>query len=125
MLKAIGAFLAPYKLFLYIGLASCIAGAWVWDRHAQYNKGVAACELKQSEARAEYWEQRSTRLAEEGAVALEKERLVGAEVNERKSNRRAEVEKTRELEESNPDGACVWTDDELRDIQQAVRAANQ
>lgn len=122
MFKAIGAFLAPYKLFIYVGLASCIVGAWVWDRHAQYNKGVAACELEQAEAKANYWEQRSTRLAEEGKIALEKEKVVGSRVSTLDAVRKREVE--REAAKPIAD-SCLYSDAELRELEELIRETGE
>lgn len=114
--------LSPYKLYIYAALAAMIVSGWMWDRHAQYNKGVAACELEQAEAKANYWEQRSTRLVEEGKIALEKEKVVGSRVSTLDAVRKREVE--REAAKPIAD-SCLYSDAELRELEELIRETGE
>jgi len=113
-------YLAPYKLYIYAGLAALLIAGWAFDRHAQYNKGEAACQLKQAEAQADYWEQRSGRLVEESKEALKQEKTTSGVINQRQTAKAAAIQKSVELDA----GGCVYSPDELLDIQQSVREAN-
>lgn len=123
MFNKLTAFLSPYKLYIYVALGAIVVSAWAWDRNAQYTKGVDACQLKQMEAQASYWENRSERLAEEGKAALKEEQRVSTIIATRTGKRAAEVTKSVELSKASPNGACILSDDELLDIQQAIREA--
>ena len=125
MFKTIGAFLAPYKLYLYVGIVVLVVSAWAWDRNAQYRKGMSACQLEQAQASSAYWENRSERLAVEGKAALKEEQRVSTIIAGRVNKRAVEVERSVELSKASPNGACTLSDGELLDIQQAIREANR
>ena len=91
----------------------------------QYAKGVAACEQKQAEAQASYWEQRAERTALEGKAALKQEKAVATVINEKVVYRTREVEKSAELEKNSKHPACGWDADELRDLTETIREANK
>ena len=112
--------LSPYKLYIYAALAAIVVSGWMWDRHMQYNKGVNACQLKQAEAQSSYWENRASVLAQEGKAALKEEQATSAVINQKENKRAAAVQKSIDLDT----GGCVYTPDELLDIQQAIREAN-
>lgn len=98
---------------------------WLMDRTLQYNKGVNDCVLKQAEAQANYWEERSKRLAVEGKEALKKEQVVSKTISERKASKPNEVRISEELEKRSTATGCMWDADELRDINRTIREANQ
>lgn len=112
--------LAPFKLYVYAAIVAMLLTGWAFDRHQQYKKGETACQLKQAQAQASYWEQRSERLADEGKEALKQEKTTSGVINQRQASREASVQKSVELD----DGGCVYSPDELRDIAETVREAN-
>lgn len=113
-------FLSPYKLYIYAAVAALVVSGWLFDRHQQYNKGVAQCQLKQAEAQADYWENRGERLVEESKQALKEEKTTSDVINKRENKREAAIQKTKELDS----GGCVYSPDELLDIQATIREAN-
>lgn len=54
MLETIKTFLSPFKLYIYVALAAIVLTAWLFDRHAQYEAGIAHCTEQQHEAEAKY-----------------------------------------------------------------------
>ena len=120
MFKTALTFLSPYKFYIYAAVAALVVSGWLFDRHQQYNKGVAQCQLKQAEAQADYWEQRGERLVDESKEALKKEKTVGDTINKRSSTRAEAIKKTIELDT----GGCIYSPDELRDLAEAIREAN-
>ena len=122
MLAKLTAFLSPYKWLIYAALAASVVSAWAWDRKAQFNRGVAATELKQSEAKADYWESRSSRLAEEGKAALIVERSVGNKVSALEQRRNREVE--REVAKPVSD-SCLYSDSELLELETLIRETGE
>lgn len=124
MFKTALAFLSPYKLYIYAAVAALVVAGWAFDRHQQYNKGVAACQLKQAEAQASYWEQRGEQLAAQGKKALTEEMTTSENINRRINNSKIAVEKSSELDKSNTNGSCVFSPDELPGVNAAIREAN-
>lgn len=114
------AFLSPYKLYIYAAVTALVVSGWLFDRHQQYNKGVAQCQLKQAEAQADYWEQRGERLIDESKEALKKEKVVSDVINKRSSTRAEAIKKTIELDS----GGCVYSPDELLDLNATISEAN-
>ena len=129
MLKALMTFISPYKLYVYAGVLALLVGGWWVDRHSygakQYAKAVEECALNQAKAEASYWEDRAARITIEAKAAAIKETETSTSIETRASKRKASVEKSIELDKANPNGACVYTADELSDINQAIREANQ
>jgi len=121
MIKAL---VNQYKIYIYIALAALLITGWLFDRHHQYNKGVAQCQLKQAEAQADYWQERSKRLAVEGKEALKQEQSVSKVINERTASKAAKVERSVELEKVSKRTDCGWDDDELRHLNETIREAN-
>ncbi len=113
-----------YKLYIYAALAAIVISGWVWDRNVQYAEGRKECEQAQADAQAAYWEQRSVRLAAEAKEALKLEQATSKTITTRQNNRAAEVEKSVQLSKQNPSGGCMLSDDELLDIEAAIREAN-
>jgi len=120
MFSKVLTFLSPYKLYIYAAVAALVVSGWLFDRHQQYNKGVAQCQLKQAEAQSSYWENRASVLAQEGKAALKEEQATSAVINQKENKRAAAVQKSIDLDT----GGCVYTPDELLDIQATIREAN-
>ena len=95
--KLVG-FITPYKLYIYIALGAMLLAGWALDRHHQFKKGEEACQLKQAEAKADYWQNRSERLIAESKVAIKKEQTVSDTLNTRKNKRAAAVQKSIDLD---------------------------
>lgn len=110
-------YLASYKKYIYAALAAAVVTGWLVDRHMQYEEGKSDCLLAQATAQASYEGKRADRLTKEGKEALNAEQAVSSK-----------IQKLREHKEDTPDEstntACVFTDDELRDIAETVREAN-
>lgn len=117
-------FVAPYKLYIYAVVGALLVAGWYVDRKIQYNKGKDACILAQAKAQASYWEQRGEQLVVDGRAALAVEKTTSTNINARLNSRKAEVEKSNELDKNNPNGSCLYNDDELWDINDAIRQAN-
>lgn len=119
------AFLKQWELYLILAGAGLLAGTWLMDRHAQYEKGYAAAELAQRDAIVAY---------QKIVVTKEQERLVemaqiasdhAAELQALKDQKPQAQEKIRVITKTiERPATCNLVPDELHVINEAVHSAN-
>ena len=114
-------FIKTYKLWFILALAIVLATAWFSDRTLQYRKGKEECELAQAKAQADYWEDKTKELAASAKEALKTERRTSSRIDLLTNRKKEEVK--RELEKPIAD-SCLFSDDELRELEAIVRETN-
>jgi len=104
MLEIIKTYVLQFKLYIYVALAAFVVTAWLFDRHAQYNAGVAHCTEQQHEAETKYEQGQKTKQESEKQAAVKKADQAAKQTSDMAHEKDVLIQSI--------DSKCVLSDDE-------------
>jgi Tfp pilus assembly protein PilO len=122
-LSTISTFLAPWKLYIYVFLATLAVGAFFGYGYTQRLKGAAECEEQYAQAQADYQQKTRKEERKRAEQAIKEESKVSKQLSDLKSEKGKVEDEARKLaREANRPGSCQLSTDELRYYEEAVRS---
>lgn len=123
MFTKIGAFLAPWKLYIYLGLAVLAVSTFFGYGYIQYAKGMAECKEQYAQAQADYQQKTRKEERKKAQEAVAQESKVSKQLNDLKSEKGKVEDEARKLaREANRPSSCDLTPAELQFYEEAVRS---
>lgn len=126
MFGTITAFLAPYRLYIFIALGTLAIAGVIGYGYSQKLKGKEECQQEYAEARADYEQKVRKEERKRATDALKKETEVSKQVSSLNENKRkAEDEARRLAREANRPSTCDLSDSERVFFDEAIRGTGQ
>lgn len=122
-LSTISTFLAPFKLYIYIALATLAVGLFFGYGYTQRLKGAAECKEQYAQAQADYQQKTRKEERKKAQEAVAQESKVSKQLNDLKSEKGKVEDEARKLaREANRPNSCNLTSAELQFYEEAVRS---
>lgn len=114
-------FLAPYKIYIFIALASILSTFWLVDRHVQYNAGIAHCTQQHADAQAKYEQGQVKKKEAEKQEAVKAADKAATQINLLANEHDKQVDKQNELSKLHPTSpSCALSGDEFLRFNEAI-----
>ena len=113
-------YLEGIKIWLFVIAISILSTAWLVDRHAEYNKGIASCQQQYAEAAAKYEQGQKKKDEQEKQQAVKEATDAANHINSLNAQKEIAEDKQRALNAKHPTTGCALSPDEFLLFNQTI-----
>lgn len=124
ILSLLQKYLAPFKMYLYIALASAMVIYHFSYGHSKYMQGKQDCINKQAETQRKYAEQQRTEDNKKAQETIKQTEKLTSQIQTLRSEKQNAITKIQELPKATDGCTNKLSSDELREFNSAINKAN-